>query len=182
MQMIVLTLTGKTVTLNVADNATVADALVAITALEQRTAAEVAAIDLMTRGLVFGGERLVVRSTGMSLGGADRVAEMRLDPQDPLVKVVVRKRMDDPLTPDDWHILQLLRGQYDRMLQGQRGNPMTVLSENPVPAVTCTVGCLRFDVQCALGRPPLLDAPGIHAGLNMQGLAFAAHVSTSPLP
>ena len=170
MQIIVWTLTGKTVTLHIADNATVADALVAISALEQRTSAEVAAIDLLKRGLVFGGERLVVRSTGVSFDSAAIVSEMELDPRDPLVKVVVRKRFDDFLTPDDFHTLQILQHQYHRLLQGQRRHPLAVLSEHPVPAATCGVGCLVLDCQIALGQPPFID----HAGLNMQGLAFEA--------
>ena len=105
MQIIVWALTGRTVTLNVADNATVADTLVAIAALENRTAAEVAVINLLESGLVFGGEMLVVRSTGMSFAGTQTMAEMGLDPRDPLVKMGVRKRFDDHLAPDDFQIV-----------------------------------------------------------------------------
>jgi hypothetical protein len=177
MQIFVWTLTGKSVTFNVDPSTTVADALVAITRLEQRSDAEAAAIDLLARGVVFGGERLVVRSTGMSFDGTNMVSEMELNPLDPSVKVVLRKRFDDSLTHDDWGILELLQHEYNVMLQGQQRHPISILSENPIPAATCTIGCLRFDVQIVLGQPPFVYRSQDLVGLNVQGLAFEASSS-----
>ena len=181
MQIVVFTLTGQTVTLNVEPSDTISSVLEDIRRIEYRTPADEIAIAKLMHGTTHGSPlRLVHRTSGTAM--YDGTIEDLLNSADDRwydgieamhVKVVVRKRLDN-LNASDHQIVHELWQEYDKMVKakGPRATAADILdqleSETP-PGVSCNIDHLRFNCQMALGEPPVLPQ-----GIHYKGLVYEA--------